>query len=75
MTPVANFATGTAGVIDTGGKFCTSVNDTGGKFATGDKDTGGNLQLVSTTAAENLPPVSLTTPVANNRNNIRLVPP
>jgi hypothetical protein len=30
-TPGANFATRTAGVVDTGGKFATSVNDTGGK--------------------------------------------
>jgi hypothetical protein len=36
-----------AGVVDTGGKFATSVNfaagvvDTGGKFATGVVDTGG----------------------------------
>ncbi len=29
-TPAANFATGTAGVVDTGGKFATGVNDTGG---------------------------------------------
>jgi hypothetical protein len=33
MTPAANFATSTAGVVDTSGKFVTSVNDTGGKFA------------------------------------------
>jgi hypothetical protein len=33
MTPVANFATGTAGVVDTGCKFATGVNDTSGKFA------------------------------------------
>jgi hypothetical protein len=25
----ANFATGTAGVVDTGGKFSTGINDTG----------------------------------------------
>jgi hypothetical protein len=31
MTPAANFATGTAGVVDTGGKFSNAVNDTGGK--------------------------------------------
>jgi hypothetical protein len=29
-TSVANFATGTTGVADTGGKFATGVNDTGG---------------------------------------------
>jgi hypothetical protein len=28
-TPAANFATSTAGVVDTGGKFAISVNDTG----------------------------------------------
>jgi hypothetical protein len=31
----ARFATGTAGVIDTGGKFATSVSATGRKFAAG----------------------------------------
>jgi hypothetical protein len=31
MTPAANFATGTAGVVDTGGKFAAGVNNTGGK--------------------------------------------
>ncbi len=29
-TPAENFATGTAGVVDTGGKFATGVDDTGG---------------------------------------------
>jgi hypothetical protein len=33
MTPVVNFATGTAGVVDIGGKFATDVYDTGCKFA------------------------------------------
>jgi hypothetical protein len=28
-TQVANFSTGTAGVLDIGGKFATGVNDTG----------------------------------------------
>jgi len=28
-TPLANFATGTAGVVDTGGKFATGVSYTG----------------------------------------------
>jgi hypothetical protein len=32
-TPVANFATSTAGVVDTRGKFATGVNDTFSKFA------------------------------------------
>jgi hypothetical protein len=31
MTTAANIATATAGVVDIGGKFGTSVNDTGGK--------------------------------------------
>jgi hypothetical protein len=30
VTPAANFATGTAGVVDTCGKFASSVNDTSG---------------------------------------------
>jgi hypothetical protein len=42
MTPVANFATSSAGVVDTGGKFSTSVNDAGG-----------NLPPVSTTHEAN----------------------
>jgi hypothetical protein len=40
-TLAANFATGTAGVVDTVGKFSTSVNDTGSKFAAHVNDTGG----------------------------------
>ncbi len=32
-TPAANFATGTAGVVDTGGKFATGVYGTCGEFA------------------------------------------
>jgi hypothetical protein len=70
-TPVANFSTIFASVVDTGGKFATGVNDTGCKFATGVNDAGGKLPPVSATPAANLPPVS-TTPVANNGNNIRL---
>jgi hypothetical protein len=31
-TPMANFATSTAGVVDTGGKFATGVNITDGKL-------------------------------------------
>ncbi len=31
-TPATNFATSSAGVVDTGGKFFTSVNNTGGKL-------------------------------------------
>ncbi len=67
-TPAANFATSSAGVVDTGGKFATRVNDTGGKFATAVNSTGGKLPPVSTTPAANLPPVS-TIPVANNGDN------
>jgi hypothetical protein len=61
-TPTANFATSSAGVVDTGGKFATGVSDTGGKFSIGVKDAGSNLQPVSTTPtpAANLPPVSMT---------------
>jgi hypothetical protein len=70
-TPVANFYTIFASVVDTGGKFATGVNDTGGKFATGVNDAGGKWPPESMTPAANLPPVSLT-PVANNSNNIRL---
>jgi hypothetical protein len=33
MTLTENFATSFASVVDTGGKFTTSVNNTGGKFA------------------------------------------
>ncbi len=42
-TTVANFATGTVGVVDTGGKFATDVMDIKlpPEFATGVKDTGG----------------------------------
>ncbi len=67
-TTAANFATSSACVVDTGGKFATGVNDTGGNFATCAADADGKLPLVSTTPAANLPPVLL----ANNGNNIRL---
>jgi hypothetical protein len=70
-TPVANFSTIFASVVDNGGKFATGVNDTSGKFANGVNDAGGKLPPVSRTLAANLPPVSLT-PVANTGNNIRL---
>ncbi len=46
MSPVANFAAGTTGVMETGGKFANDVNDTGGK-----------LPPVSATLAVNLPVV------------------
>jgi hypothetical protein len=41
MKPAANFATDTAGVVDTGDKFATGVNDTDGKFAANVNNTGG----------------------------------
>jgi hypothetical protein len=71
-TPVANFATSFASVVDTGGKFATDVNDTGSKFAADVNDTGGNLPPVSTTPVAKLPQVSLTL-VANNGKNMRLL--
>jgi hypothetical protein len=40
-TPVTNFATNTAGVLDTSGEFGTGVNNTGKKFAACVNDTGG----------------------------------
>jgi hypothetical protein len=40
MTPVANFSTIFASIVDTGGKFATGVNDWG-QIATGINDTGG----------------------------------
>jgi hypothetical protein len=45
-TPAANFATstGTAGVVDTSGKFAAGVN----KTATGIKETGGKYQTAET---------------------------
>jgi hypothetical protein len=58
-TPVPNYATRFASVVDTGGKFATGVDNTGGKFATGVNNTGGKLPLVSMTA----------TAVANNGTN------
>jgi hypothetical protein len=58
-TRAANFATGTAGVVDTGGKFAISVNDTGGKFAAGVDDTGGNFPLMSTTPSVSTTPAAI----------------
>jgi hypothetical protein len=49
MTPAVNFATGTAGVVDTGGKFAIHVNDIGSKFAAGVNDNTEKLPPVSTT--------------------------
>ncbi len=59
----ANFTTSFTCVVDTVGKFATTVNDTGGKFTTAVNDPGGKW-----------PPVS-TTSVANNGNDIRLLRP
>ncbi len=56
-TLAANFSTSFPRVIDTCGKFATSVNDTGGKFATGVNAAGGKLPPVSMTPATNLPRV------------------
>jgi hypothetical protein len=61
-TPAANFATNSACVVDTGGKFATGVNNTGGKFDAGANDAVGK----STAHAANL---------VNNGNNIRLQTP
>ncbi len=58
MTTVVN--SGTAGVVDTGGKFATGINDSKGKYSPGVNGTGGKLPLASTTLSVNLPPVSLT---------------
>jgi hypothetical protein len=38
-TQASNFASCTAGVVDTDAKFVTGVNDTGGKFDTGVNNT------------------------------------
>ncbi len=47
MTPVdIFFATSSAGVVDTGGKFAISVNDIVGKFANGVNNAGGKLPPV-----------------------------
>jgi hypothetical protein len=45
MTLAVNFASGTTGVVDTGGKYATSVNDNGGK--SGINNTGGKFATVS----------------------------
>jgi len=47
MTPAVNFATGTAGVVDTGGKFSTGINDTGCKFDTLVANNGNNIRLLT----------------------------
>jgi hypothetical protein len=62
-TPALNFATGTAGYVDTSGKFSAGVNC---RWC--------QLPPVSLTPVVNLPLVS-TTLVANNWNNIRLLTP
>jgi hypothetical protein len=80
-TPVANFATCFASVVDTGGKFATSVNNTGGNLllpvsttpeaiATGINDT--HDKFATGVNDTGLLPVSMAT-VANNGNNIRLL--
>jgi hypothetical protein len=67
LVSTTNFATSTAGVVDTGGKFATGVNDTGGNFAAGDNDTVGKLPPVSNLA------LVLTIQVTNNGDNIRVL--
>jgi hypothetical protein len=52
-TPVNNFSTSFASVVDTGGKFATRVNHTGSKFATSVDNTGGK-QGNNYQTAENL---------------------
>jgi hypothetical protein len=44
-TPAANFATSSAGVVDTGGKFATGVNYTSGKFAPSVDDACGKFAI------------------------------
>jgi hypothetical protein len=58
MTTAVN--SGTAGVVDIGGKFATGINDSKGKYSACVNGTGGKLPLASTTLSVNLPPVSLT---------------
>jgi hypothetical protein len=50
MTPLANIATGTAGVDDIDGKFATGINDTGSK------------PVSTTTGANNRKIITLVTP-------------
>jgi hypothetical protein len=50
MTPASNFATSSAGVVDTGGEFATGVQDTGGKFAM--VANSGNIIRLLTTGSE-----------------------
>jgi hypothetical protein len=64
--PAANFATGTAGVVATSGKFATNVNI---PVANLPPVSTIPAVMVSTTGTANLPPV------ANNWNNIRLLTP
>ncbi len=50
MTPVANFDTGTAGVVDTvchwhRWQIADGINDTGSKFAAGINDIGGKYLM------------------------------
>jgi hypothetical protein len=67
MTRATNFATSFASVVDTGGKFATTVNDTAGKFFAGLNDTGGKCGKFATGVND--------IPVANNGSNIRLLRP
>ncbi len=60
LPPVANFATATAGVVDTGNKFATGVNDTGSKFSAFVNNIDGKLPTVSIAPGANLPPVAAT---------------
>jgi hypothetical protein len=43
-TPVANFSTNFASVVDTGGKFANGVNDTGGTNNGNNYQTADNLK-------------------------------
>ncbi len=45
--PGANFYSSFASVVDTRGKFATSVNDISGKFFTGVNNAGGKLQVAN----------------------------
>jgi hypothetical protein len=43
LIAAVNFATSTAGAVDTGGKFATGVNYTGGTFVISVNETGGKI--------------------------------
>jgi hypothetical protein len=62
-TPMANFSSIFASVVDTGGKFATGVNNNGGKFATGINNTGGKFSTgVNNTGGNNGNKIRLQTP-------------